>query len=227
MRFTAALSTLLLGVSLTTSVLAAPKPVEPQLQRRDQNLDKDIDADDKTWEYFAGKCGGGASKRSLYARASNNVDVGKSAGWNIPIGLKTVGLKPCVGVVITGKTKSGSDFRVLGHFLATKGEMERQWLEFQAAYNGVGEIDKDSTKGYMSVPDHKKEYEGSAVGFYKTEDGDQKDARKLSKEIEEELEKRVENLVDGNPQMFPRDVDSAATMEVTGENKVLINDQEV
>jgi hypothetical protein len=229
MRFTAALSTLLLGATLTTSVLAAPAPISTQLERRFENLDDDIKADDETWEYFAGKCGGGGSKRGLHKRAGMSVAMGDAMEMDLPIGLNTGSLSPCIGVVITGKKKDGGLFRVLGHFIASKLMMQSQWDKFTSEYNKAQEIDKSTTKGYMSVPDPKKEYGDDQTGFYKNEDGPIKDAIKLSEEFEDELKKRVDDLVDGNPEMFPRDVDiqGGSTMEVNENNEVFINGQKV
>jgi hypothetical protein len=230
MHFTAALSTLLLGANLITSVLAAPRPIEIQLERRFQNLDDDVEADDATWEYFAGTCGGSSSKRGLHKRAALDVNMGDSMEMDIPIGLKTGSLRSCIGVVITGKKKDGGLFRVLGHFAATKLMLQSQWEKFNSEYSKAGDIDKDTTNGYMSVPDYKKKYENKATGFYADEKGEKKDAKKLSEEFEEELKKRVEELVDGNPQMFPRDVDTPAagsTMEVNENNEVFINGNKV
>ncbi|KAF1977786.1 hypothetical protein BU23DRAFT_550460 [Bimuria novae-zelandiae CBS 107.79] len=228
MRFTAALSTLLLGASLTTSVLAAPRPIETQLERRFQNLDDDVQADYATWEYFAGNCGGGSSKRSLHKRAID-VPMSDSMEMDVPLGLKTSQLRSCIGVVITGKKKDGGLFRVLGHFAAAHFMLQSEWDKFTSEYNKAGDIDKGTTQGYMSVPDYKKKYENGATGFYADENGEKKDATKLSEEFEDELKKRVDDLVDGNPQMFPRDVDIAegSTMEVNEKNEVFINGKRV
>ncbi|KAF2820854.1 hypothetical protein CC86DRAFT_374144 [Ophiobolus disseminans] len=219
MRFAGALSTLLLGASLTTSVLAAPTQIETQLERRAQNLEKDIQASAETWKYFAGKCGG-SSKRSLDKRASIDVAMGEANSMDFPIGLSTGGLKPCIGVVITGAKKDGGLFRVLGHFIASEFSKQSQWDKFLSAYNKIPNIDKDTTTGYMSVPDHTKK-----SSFYGN--GENKDAIKLSKEMEDEFKKRVDELVDGNPKMFPRDVDSASTMEVNDKNEVFVNGQKI
>jgi hypothetical protein len=217
MRFLAALSTLLLGASLTAPVLAAPKPIENHLERRFQNLDDDIKADKATWEYFAGKCGGGSSKRSLDKRS--DVAMGDSAEMHFPLGLSTGGLKPCLGVVITGQDKGGRTFRVLGHFTASLSGIEPQWQKFKSEYEKAGEIDKDTTRGYMSVPD----YDADTSQFYGDKGSRNKDAVDLSKEFESELKKRVDDLVNGNPSRHPRNVDKAATMEVNANNEVFVD----
>jgi hypothetical protein len=86
----------------------------------------------------------------------------------------------------------------------------------------------------LSVPDYKKKYENEDTGFYADEKGEKKDAKKLSEKLsekfEDELKKRADELVDGNSQMFPRDVHTPAagsTMEVNENNEVFINDNMV
>lgn len=166
MRVLATLSKLLLGASLTTSVLAAPKPIETYLERRLQSLDDDVKAEDATWEAFAAACGGGSSRRDLRKR-SNNVMMGESDKMELyPIGLKTTGLLSCVGMVITGNKKDGIPFQILGHVAGSKGTIESQWQKFKGFYEGMGDTDKDSTAGYLSVPDYKKKYENGVTGFY-------------------------------------------------------------
>jgi hypothetical protein len=223
MRFISALSTLLLGASLTTSVVAAPTSIDSHLERRFQNLDDDMKADKATWEAFAKHCGGGSSKRGLDKRASMDVKMGESNMMDFPIGLSTGGLLSCIGVVITGQKENGQSFRVLGHFVAAESAMESQWQKFKSDYEKAGKVDKDTTHGYMSVPDYDKKYEGNAQGFYGNKDNKEKDRIKLSKEFEDELKKRVDSLVNGNPGRFTRDVDVVATMEVNESNQVRVN----
>lgn len=238
MHFSNTLITFLLSTALTNFVTSSPidskavvsrdegletsSPVESKLNRRFQNLDDDVDASDDTWKILESICGGSATKRSLEARAPpggpwEEVAMGDSKSYNLPIGLWTQNLKSCIGMGITAtEKKGGAQVRVLGHFTTDRMSKESQWEKFS------GLVDKDNLenrKGFMSVPDRENDVPSIM----------NEDALKALEEIEDELTKRLDSLVDGDPAktvrpMKPGSGADANTMSIAGaNNEVKIN----
>ncbi len=202
--------------------LNTPSPVDSKLVRRFQNLDDDVQASDDTWRILESLCSGSATKRGLEARAPpgspwDEVLMGGSKSYEVPIGLWTQKLRSCIGMGVTATKKDGgAQVRVLGHFTTDHLSKESQWQKF------LGLVDKDkweNRKGFMSVPDLENDVPSIM----------NKDTLKASKEIEDELTKRLDSLVDGDPVKTVRSMKDGTgpndnTMSIAGaNNEVKIN----
>ncbi|KAF2268083.1 hypothetical protein CC78DRAFT_530466 [Lojkania enalia] len=221
MRFVQTLSSLLLGAALTTSVLAAPKPADQNsgLTRR-EDLEDDIEADEDTWEKYTKACNGEIVKRAdLFARLDGlPVAMGDSQLMDLPIGLYTENLKPCIGLVVTGNKKDDKSklVRVLGHFTASRFNKEAQWQKFKGL---VEDADLENRKGYISFPD--LDGPEDSLSWKK----DDEEMMELANEIEDELKDRMDGIVEGDAKKMYRPMNPASTMRVDAQNNVFVNEQ--
>lgn len=239
MHFSKTFATLLLSTALSTLVASSPiasttlveRSADPtpeddvnitdsKLVRRFQNLDDDVDADPEVWDKLEAFCGG-KSKRSLVARAPaggpwNEVPMGDSQKMDgIPIGLWTQKLRSCMGMGVTATNGQGQQVRVLGHFTTDRSSKESQWQKF----SGLVNEDWEDRKGFMSIPDT----ENNVPSMVNDED-----SLKAINEIIDELKKRLDSLVDGDPATVTRPMGDgtgpdANTMSIDGSNAVKVN----
>lgn len=140
---------------------------------------------------------------------------------DIPLGLWTMGLVSCIGVGVTGNTKDGNKpVRVLGHFQGAESTLGPEWRSFKQKLDDAN-VDKDTTHGYMSVPDFENQLPP----------GWDDELTKLGKKIVEELKDEVDNVIDGNPLVITRPMlpafnhadDTSGTMSIDGQQNVYID----
>ncbi|KAF2655746.1 hypothetical protein K491DRAFT_412366 [Lophiostoma macrostomum CBS 122681] len=228
MRFAQAITSLLMGAALTTSITAAP------LSRRlfglfDDDLVDDIDHDDDDWEQYASFCSNPSAAKMMKREASacsaiearadrptgfSEVAVNNADGFAFPIGLWSQSFVSCVGVVIVGTKDDGTKAQALAHFLASKETLNDTWKKFKDLVKG---FDLDDSKAYLSIPNYDGDDDEKPSGWTSDDDN-------FGRDFVATLLNFIDDIADDVETVHARAFNTQSTMDVSPDHVVRVND---